>query len=147
MKNKHITKILAPIMTSVLTLGTMIIVFGCFFHLDFAFAEYTYCLFMTIVYLPLFILTMFDFEISLLSVILTILILAILFVYLYLAWSTYINPSKMKYGILILLLVIDIVGTFGIFMSSFIIGLINVCFKITIILCYVKNIKIYNEDI
>lgn len=144
---KNITKILAPIMTSVLTLGTMAIVCGCFFYLDFAFAEYTYSLFMTIVYLPIFILTIFDFEISLLSVILTILILAIFFVYLYLVWSTYINPSKMKYGILILLLVIDIVGTFGIFMFSFIIGLINVCFKIAIILCYVKNIKIYNEDI
>lgn len=46
MKNKHITEILAPIMTSVLIFGTMIIVCGCFLNSDFAFAEYTYCLFM-----------------------------------------------------------------------------------------------------
>ena len=46
MKNKHITEILAPIMTSVLILETMIIVCGCFLNSDFAFAEYTYCLFM-----------------------------------------------------------------------------------------------------
>ena len=42
MKNKHITEILAPIMTSVLIFGTMIIVCGCFLNSDFAFAEYTY---------------------------------------------------------------------------------------------------------
>ena len=109
MKNKHITEILAPIMTSVLIFGTMIIVCGCFLNSDFAFAKYTYCLFM-------------------------------------LAWSAYKKPSKMKYGILILLLVIDIVGSFGVFMFSFIIGLINVCFKIALILCYAKNIKLYDED-
>ena len=32
MKNKHITEILAPIMTSVLIFGTMIIVCGCFLN-------------------------------------------------------------------------------------------------------------------
>lgn len=53
-KNKHITEILAPIMTSVLIFGTMIIVCGCFLNSDFAFAEYTYCLFMSIFYFPLF---------------------------------------------------------------------------------------------
>ena len=52
MKNKHITEILAPIMTSVLIFGTMIIVCGCFLNSDFAFAEYTYCLFMSIFYFP-----------------------------------------------------------------------------------------------
>ena len=88
----------------------------------------------------------FGFEISALSVLITILILAMFFVCLYLAWSAYMKPSKMKYGILILLLVIDIVGSFGVFMFSFIIGLINVCFKIALILCYAKNIKLYDED-
>lgn len=68
MKNKHITEILAPIMTSVLIFGTMIIVCGCFLNSDFAFAEYTYCLFMSIFYFPLFLLTIFGFEISALSV-------------------------------------------------------------------------------
>lgn len=145
MKNKHISRILAPIMTSMLTLGTMVIVCGCFFNSDFVFAEYTYCLFMSIVYFPLFMLTIYNYEITVLSVLITILILAILFVYLYLAWSAYIKPSKIKYGILILLLVIDIVGTFAIFMFSFIIGLINVCFKIAIVLCYVKNMRLYDE--
>lgn len=114
MKNKHITEILAPIMTSVLIFGTMIIVCGCFLNSDFAFAEYTYCLFMSIFYFPLFLLTIFGFEISALSVLITILILAMFFVCLYLAWSAYMKPSKMKYGILILLLVIDIVGSFGV---------------------------------
>lgn len=146
MKNKHITEVLAPIMTSVLIFGTMIIVCGCFLNSDFAFAEYTYCLFMSIFYFPLFLLTIFGFEISALSVLITILILAMFFVCLYLAWSAYMKPSKMKYGILILLLVIDIVGSFGVFMFSFIIGLINVCFKIALILCYAKNIKLYDED-
>ena len=28
----------------------------------------------------------------------------------------------------------------------FVIGLINVCFKIALILCYAKNIKLYDED-
>lgn len=90
-------------------------------------------------------LTIYNFEITVLCVLITILILAILFVYLYLAWSAYIKPSKIKYGILILLLVIDIVGTFAVFMFSFMIGLINVCFKIAIILCYVKNMRLYDE--
>lgn len=36
MKNKHITEILAPIMTSVLIFGTMIIVCGCFLNSDFS---------------------------------------------------------------------------------------------------------------
>lgn len=145
MKNKQISRILAPIMTSMLTLGTMIIVCSCFLNSDFAFAEYTYCLFISIVYFPLFMLTIYNFEITVLCVLITILILAILFVYLYLAWSAYIKPSKIKYGILILLLVIDIVGTFAVFMFSFMIGLINVCFKIAIILCYVKNMRLYDE--
>lgn len=145
MKNKQISRILAPIMTSMLTLGTMIIVCSCFFNSDFAFAEYTYCLFISIVYFPLFMLTIYNFEITVLCVLITIMILAILFVYLYLAWSAYIKPSKIKYGILILLLVIDIVGTFAVFMFSFMIGLINVCFKIAIILCYVKNMRLYDE--
>ncbi len=145
MKNKQISRILAPIMTSMLTLGTMIIVCSCFLNSDFAFADYTYCLFISIVYFPLFMLTIYNFEITVLCVLITILILAILFVYLYLAWSAYIKPSKIKYGILILLLVIDIVGTFAVFMFSFMIGLINVCFKIAIILCYVKNMRLYDE--
>lgn len=145
MKNKQISRILAPIMTSMLTLGTMIIVCSCFLNSNFAFAEYTYCLFISIVYFPLFMLTIYNFEITVLCVLITILILAILFVYLYLAWSAYIKPSKIKYGILILLLVIDIVGTFAVFMFSFMIGLINVCFKIAIILCYVKNMRLYDE--
>jgi hypothetical protein len=144
-KNKQISRILAPIMTSMLTLGTMIIVCSCFLNSNFAFAEYTYCLFISIVYFPLFMLTIYNFEITVLCVLITILILAILFVYLYLAWSAYIKPSKIKYGILILLLVIDIVGTFAVFMFSFMIGLINVCFKIAIILCYVKNMRLYDE--
>lgn len=145
MKNKQISRILAPIMMSMLTLGTMIIVCSCFLNSDFAFAEYTYCLFISIAYFPLFMLTIYNFEITVLCVLITILILAILFVYLYLAWSAYIKPSKIKYGILILLLVIDIVGTFAVFMFSFMIGLINVCFKIAIILCYVKNMRLYDE--
>ncbi len=148
MKNKHITKILAPIMMSILSMGTFFFACFCLFNInvDFAFAELICCLFLTVIYLPLFILAICDFEISVLSILCIILILATLLAYLYLAWSAYIKPSKTKYGILILLLVIDIVGSFGIFMFSLIIGLINVCFKIAIILCYAKNMRLYDEE-
>lgn len=141
---KSITVYLSTILLNILVIDTILSLIFTYLHIS-SFGEFLSCFFINITIFPVFILEIIDYELSVACIFNFILLIAIIIFYLYLAWSTYFKASKNKMGIIVLLLSIDILCSFPLILSNMLFGTINVIFKVLIIICCVKNIKIYYD--